>query len=142
MKLLSDVNIVLSLTAECSLQHVAIRSWWEFLPETQVLYICRPVQMGLIRLLCTEAVMGDDTLTFPQAWNIYANLLASGRFSFVPEPPLLDATWAGLSRAFGRSPKVVMDAYLAAFAITGGYHLVTMDKAFGQFKGLEWTLVK
>jgi predicted nucleic acid-binding protein len=30
-----------------------------------------------------------------------------------------------------------MDAYLAAFAITGGYQLVTTDKAFKQFKGLN-----
>jgi predicted nucleic acid-binding protein len=30
-----------------------------------------------------------------------------------------------------------MDAYLAAFAMAGGYQLVTADKAFKQFKGLD-----
>jgi predicted nucleic acid-binding protein len=35
------------------------------------------------------------------------------------------------------SPKLWMDAYLAAFALAGGYQLVTLDKAFKQFKGLN-----
>jgi predicted nucleic acid-binding protein len=30
-----------------------------------------------------------------------------------------------------------MDAYLAAFAMSGRYPLVTIDKAFRQFKGLD-----
>jgi len=30
-----------------------------------------------------------------------------------------------------------MDAYLAAFAFAGGHQLVTTDKGFKQFKGLD-----
>jgi hypothetical protein len=30
-----------------------------------------------------------------------------------------------------------MDAYLTAFAMAGGHHLETTDKAFKQFKGLD-----
>lgn len=53
-----------------------------------------------------------------------------------------DRSSAGVGAArfclpFGASPKVVMDAYLAAFAVAGGYRLVTLDRAFVQFKGLE-----
>ncbi len=43
-------------------------------------------------------------------------------------------------RPFGRSPKVVMDACLAAFAVAGGYRLVTLDRAFGEFHGLSWVI--
>ena len=35
------------------------------------------------------------------------------------------------------SPKLWMDAYLAAFALTGGYRMVTTDTAFRQFQGLD-----
>ena len=35
------------------------------------------------------------------------------------------------------SPKLWMDAYLAAFTVAGGYQLVTTDKGFKQFKGLD-----
>ena len=82
--------------------------------------------------------MGSDVLTLPQAWSTYVVLIASGRFSFVLEPPRLDATWNEFCRPFPSSPKVVMDAYLAAFAVCGGYRLTTLDKAFSQFKGLDW----
>ena len=82
--------------------------------------------------------MGAETLSLPQAWGVYAHLLDSGRFAFALEPPRLDATWADLCRPFAKSPKVVMDAYLAAFAVAGGYRLVSLDKAFRQYKGLEW----
>jgi predicted nucleic acid-binding protein len=34
-----------------------------------------------------------------------------------------------------------MDAYLAAFAVAGTYQLVTTDKAFKQFKGLDLNLL-
>lgn len=138
MKRLSDVNVLLTLASDRCRQHAATKRWWESLPLTESFCVCRHVQTSLLRLLCTEAVMGDEAMTLPQAWSVYAQFLASGRFHFVLEPPRLDPTWADFCRPFGRSPKVVMDAYLAAFSVAGGYRLVTLDKAFGQFKGLDW----
>lgn len=35
-----------------------------------------------------------------------------------------------------------MDAYLAAFAIAGGYRLVTTDAAYRQFGGLSCLVVE
>jgi len=35
-----------------------------------------------------------------------------------------------------------MDAYLAAFAVCSGYQLITADKVFTQFKGLEIHLLQ
>jgi predicted nucleic acid-binding protein len=34
-----------------------------------------------------------------------------------------------------------MDAYLAAYAVAGGYQMVTTDSAFKQFKGLDLELL-
>jgi uncharacterized protein len=137
MKLLSDVNLVLALVAERHATHSTARAWWDQLPATETIHICRPVQTGLLRLLSNEAVMGTDALSLAAAWSVYATLIGSGRFAFTLEPPGLDAEWERLCRPFGRSPKVVMDAYLAAFALAGSYRLVTLDRAFGQFAGLE-----
>ena len=39
------------------------------------------------------------------------------------------------------NPETLMDAYLAAFAMAGGYRLVTTDKGFKQFKGLDLLLI-
>jgi hypothetical protein len=72
-----------------------------------------------LRLLSSEAALGEDAVTLPEAWAVYATLLASGRFAFTLEPPGIDPLWERFCRPFRKSPKVVMDAYLAAFAKAG-----------------------
>ena len=141
MKRLSDINVLLALVAESHARHREVRRWWERQSVDTPIYICRSVQMGLLRLMSSEAALGDEALTLPQAWVAYATLLASGRFAFTMEPRGLDAQWEQLCRPFRRSPKVVMDAYLAAFAQTGGFRLITMDRAFSQFPELDLELV-
>ena len=65
-------------------------------------------------------------------------LLATGRIRLrADEPHGLPQVWERFADAAQASPKLWMDAYLAAFAITGSYRLVTTDKAFRQFKGLN-----
>jgi predicted nucleic acid-binding protein len=40
------------------------------------------------------------------------------------------------------SPKLWMDAYLAAFALAGRYSMVTTDAAFRQFRGLDLLVLR
>jgi predicted nucleic acid-binding protein len=55
----------------------------------------------------------------------------------------LEGVWRQLAETETASPKLWMDAYLAAFAITGGLRLVTFDKDFRKFEnqGLDWLLL-
>ena len=55
----------------------------------------------------------------------------------VAEPEGLEPHWKALAARDTTSPKVWMDAYLAAFAIAGGHQLVTIDRDFQQFPGLD-----
>jgi predicted nucleic acid-binding protein len=68
--------------------------------------------------------------------------LADDRIFFQSrEPAGLEVRWrsyAGLNQA---SPKLWMDAYLAAFAQAGRYQFVTTDKAFRQFSDLDLVLL-
>jgi len=141
MKLLSDTNVLLALAAECHSCHRSVRQWWESQPQDQRMHVCRPVQTGLLRLMSSEAALGEDALTLPDAWAAYATLLASGRFAFVLEPQGIDPLWEQFCRPFRKSPKDVMDAYLAAFAKAGGYRLVTLDHAFAKFPGLDHEVI-
>ena len=101
---------------------------------------CRSTQQSFLRLVTTRAVLapyGIPPLSNKAAWSAYEGFLADERISWVAEPRGLDSywkKWAGGSKA---SPKLWMDAYLAAFAMAGGYQLVTTDHAFKQFKGLD-----
>ena len=73
----------------------------------------------------------------PITWSVYDGLLADERIVWVEEPSGLEASWRKFAGGSNASPKLWMDAYLAAFALAGGYQLVTSDKAFLQFKGLD-----
>jgi hypothetical protein len=81
-------------------------------------------------------------LTNRQAWEAYQALLVDDRIVFRPEEPAgLEAHWRRFARRETASPKIWMDAYLAAFAFAGGYRMVTTDAAFRQFRGLDLELL-
>ena len=48
---------------------------------------------------------------------------------FAPEPFALEQEWRKMTAQERPAPKIWTDAYLAAFARTGGMQLVTLDRA-------------
>ena len=60
------------------------------------------------------------------------------------EHPDTVARWRRLASCETASPKVWMDAYLAAFAIAGGLRLVSLDRDFRSFErdGLDFVLLQ
>ena len=69
---------------------------------------------------------------------------AEPNVTFLDEPPGTRNLWLRLANRNTASPKLWMDAYLAAFAISGNLRFVTTDKAFSQFEphGLDLQLLK
>ena len=63
--------------------------------------------------------------------------MADSRIDYVDEPVGIEVIWKKLALRNTASPKVWMDAYLAAFAIAGNFQFVTTDNDFKQFKGLN-----
>ena len=59
------------------------------------------------------------------------------RFTFANEPEGVEETWKALAIRDTHSPKLWMNAYLAAFAVCSGFQMVTTDRAFSQFSGLD-----
>ena len=143
MKLL-DVNIWVALSVDTHEFHPSAKSWFDEQNETSSLCFCRATQLGYLRLLTTSAVLkgyGYLPYTNSQAWNAYDALLADQRIGFKTEPEGVDEIWQSLAARNTASPKLWMDAYLAAFAIRSGLQLVTADKAFSQFNGLDFHLI-
>ncbi len=106
---------------------------------------CRSTQQTFLRLLTNDAVLspyGNRPLTNRQAWRAYEALLADDRIAFRgDEPSGLEAQWQRFALRDSASPKIWMDAYLAAFALAGGYRMVTTDAAFRQFPGIDVELL-
>ena len=108
--------------------------------------LCRSTQQSFLRLTSTPALLkayGADGLTNRDALVALDALLALRQVHERDEPPGVLALWHRLASRETASPKVWMDAYLAAFAIRGGLRLVSLDHDFKSFKaqGLDLVLL-
>lgn len=101
------------------------------LPGEAKLILCRYTQIGLLRLLTNSVIMGEETLTVRQAWNVYDGWINDPRIEFHPESRGLDATFREATAAFAarQASKWIGDCYLLAFAKESQASLVTFDKA-------------
>ena len=128
--LFPDVNVWIALTSERHLHHVVAARWFGSFGEDSRLCFCRITQLGLLRLLTTQAVMGREVMTQPEAWQIYDRWLEDPRVAFIDEPAGLEQAFRSYSRRRSAAPKEWADAYLLAFAAISGLKLVTFDQAF------------
>ena len=138
--ILVDTSVWVAVVLDQHLFRAAAQAWLEELDQpTEGLLVCRATQQSLLRLLTTAAVFPahERPMTNNQAWAAYHRLVADERISFVQEPTGIEAHWERLASRQNASPKLWMDAYLAAFAIAGGYQFVTTDRAFQQHDGLD-----
>ncbi len=137
---LADSNIWLALVLSKHEFHGVTRAWFADRKPAEPTLFCRSTQQSFLRLLTTRAVLapyGIPPLSNEAAWSAYEGFLADERISWVEEPRGLESSWKKLAGCSQASPKLWADAYLAAFAMAGGYQLVTTDKGFKQFKGLD-----
>ena len=125
---LPDVNVWLALASQRHVHAGLCGAWLKSMDSAEVNF-CRVTQMGLLRLLTNEAVMGGDVLASGDAWRVYRNILTDDRIHFAPEPYALESEWRKLTSQDRPTPKIWTDAYLAAFARAAGMRLVTLDRA-------------
>jgi hypothetical protein len=95
--------------------------------------------MSFLRLLTTEAVMGEDgVLTQAEAWKTYDRWFENERVCLLAEPPAIEPEFRSLSSHNRAAPKAWTDAYLAAFASGADLTLVSFDQGFrGRVKHLR-----
>jgi toxin-antitoxin system PIN domain toxin len=143
---LCDSNVWLALALSGHAHHAVAREWFDGMEATSSVFFCRATQQTLLRLLTNAAVLGpygNPPLTNRQAWETYEALLADDRIAFRGEEPRgIEAQWERFARRDTASPKLWMDAYLAAYALTCGYRIVTTDAAFKQFDGVDLELLE
>jgi uncharacterized protein len=138
---LCDSNVWLALALSKHVHHTAAREWLDTVEDPASIFFCRPTQQALLRLLTNASVLapyGNPPLTNREAWSAYEAFLADDRIAFQANEPMgVEPLWRELALRGTASPKLWMDAYLAAFALAGRYSMVTTDAAFRQFRGLD-----
>ena len=115
--------------------------------RADTVWLARVVENSFLRLLTTAALCrGYDSpmISNPQAVEIL------GKWRSLPHIRCIDAEpegtrelWLELAAIPSASPKLWMDAYLAAFAIRAGLPFATLDDDFRRFEaaGLQFLLL-
>lgn len=128
--LFPDINVWVALTHAGHVHHDVASDWFSTLDDDTRLHFCRVTQLGFLRLLTAQAVMGSDVLTQSEAWQAYDHWHRDHRVTFIDEPVGMDRRFRSLTRLKTASPKHWADAYLLALAETAQLTLVTFDQAF------------
>lgn len=140
-----DTSVWMALAISEHVHRSIAQSWMGSLEENSRILFCRATQQSFLRLLTNAAVFlqyGSPPLTNRAAWRTYEALLDDDRVAFqAREPDGLDQFWREYTFRPTTSPRLWMDAYLAAFARAGGFTLVTTDAAFRQFRDLDLLLL-
>jgi uncharacterized protein len=143
---LCDANVWLALALSRHVHDRAARKWFESVVEPGTILFCRATQQTLLRLLTNSSVLapyGNPPLTNAEAWKVYEAFAADDRVALrIDEPTQLESRWKQLATRDAASPKLWMDAYLAAFAISGSLRLVTTDIAFRRFASLDHLILE
>ena len=138
--LLPDINVWLALVFDAHAHHPPASDWIDSLSDETACF-CRLTQQGFLRLANNPKVFPNDAVTTNAAWRLYDTMLGDPRVAFADEPIGLETVWRRLTDGRQFSPKLWNDAYLAAFAETGGYEVVTFDRGFKQYTGAAVTLL-
>ena len=97
---------------------------------------CRVTQQAFLRLVSTPLIQrtyASQPITNATAWSKCQDLLALPQILWLDEPEGFANLWRSLACLPTASPKVWMDAYLAAFAIHHEVEFVTLDRDFKNF---------
>ncbi|MFN3178663.1 MAG: TA system VapC family ribonuclease toxin [Thermus sp.] len=135
---LPDLNLWFALLVPEHPLHLEAQGYWEMASEPALV---RVTALGLLRLLTNPKAMGGKPLEVGEAWRVYRELRGPAGIPVVEEPEGLEDALSFLVGQ-GFSYRHWTDAYLAAFALAGGYRLVTFDRDFLRFPGLNLLLLK
>lgn len=137
MAYLADTNFLIALLhARHAFSERAV-AWEDSLDEPSSVLLCRVAQMGALRILTNPAWLKEDVLAAAAIWDAWDLLLTDSRFSQVQEPARLEEEWRLLTEAYEVGRCAETDSYFAAFARAGGHRLLTFDRGFRQFEGLD-----
>ena len=134
---LPDLNVWLALAATQHPHHAQALTYWEQQASGRVLF-CTVTALGLVRLLSQPKLMGASVLGSAEASDLLQTFRRQpGVAMAAPEHDSWDLFHTLLSSA-ELPARLQTDAYLAALVIANGWRLVSFDRDFERFKGLNW----
>jgi len=135
-----DVNVWVALSVSEHPHHAEAMRYWAQDASGNMAF-CRTTALGLLRICCQVNAIGGSPLDTADAWSIYQRWLAHPGVKLATEPSGIDDCLAQWLSQGVHVHRTWTDAYLAAFAKSGSLRLVTFDKDFERFTGLDLLLL-
>ena len=135
--MLFDSNIWLALTFSAHPHHALAKEVFAEATAEHRACFCRATQQSFLRLSTTPALLkayGAEGFGNEDAAELLESLFRLSTVGFLEEPNGIQQLWLELAALPSASPKVWMDAYLAAFAIRHDTEFVTLDRDFMGFE--------
>lgn len=143
---LLDSNVWLAATFPRHEFHSVAQEFLETTSRASPALFCRATEQSFLRLATTPSLLTRYDRPLMKNRDALAGLkllLARPDVRFLNEPTGTVALWHRLAARDTASPKVWMDAYLAAFALSGRLEFVTLDRDFQTYEahGLQLRLL-
>ena len=145
--LLVDTNVWLAAARSEHAANASARKILRTASVAEPAVFCRSTEQSFLRLLTTPTILkayGVEGFTNRDALSALAAFQSLPQVDHREEPAGTGTLWHRLASRNTASPKVWMDAYLAAFTINAGLQFVTLDKDFRGYRshGLNLVLLK
>lgn len=134
---LPDINLWLSLAVTDHPHHDLAQQYWYEAAVPQLIF-CRVTALGFMRLLCNQTVMVGQALQPAEAWNAYLTFRALPEVGFLSDGTACEQQLAEWIASGVVTRHLWTNAYLAALAVTGNCRMVSFDKDFERFTGLDF----
>jgi toxin-antitoxin system PIN domain toxin len=126
---LPDVNFWIALNFNRHVHNRIATAWLASVASDQLAF-CRITELGLLRLLTNQRVMGTDLHSPTRAWKIYEETRSDLRIVFLSEGAGFTELWRQAANQISPSGNAWTDAYLAVFAHHTNATVVTFDRTF------------
>ena len=138
---LPDNNILINAIRPDAKHHRIAKDWLEdSLNSGRSIRLFPTVEVGFLRVVTNPRVFPSPT-PFAEAWDFLRVLCSSPGVEVSAWTPEARLRWGSLCAELGLVGNDCNDAILAALAMEKGLRLVTFDKGFKRFPGLDLLLV-
>lgn len=134
---LLDLNVWLALMDADHVHHGRARRYW-YEESGPKIGFCRVSMLGLLRLSMNTTVMHGQAFTPDEAWQAYREFRALPEVLFVQESAELETQMAAWSERPDFPVRRWTDCYLAALARVSASRLVSFDRDYLEFPGLDF----
>lgn len=139
---LPDNNVLINAIRREAPHHARAKQWLEdTLNQGQAVRLFPTVEAGFIRVVTHPGIFDPPTPP-EEAWRFLEILCAAPTVESIAWTPASRQRWAGLCTKLDLAGNDCNDALLAAVAIERKLRLVSFDKGFRRFPGLDLLLLQ